>query len=66
MAFFSFPRLGRAAVVAVMLGLAGCGQSGPLELPEGVEPVTPAPSSQAGVAEGTEPEKPFILDGLLQ
>lgn len=65
MASHLLSRLGLPALVVIMLGIAGCGQSGPLELPEGVEPVSPPPQSKSGVAEGTEPEKPFILDGLL-
>jgi predicted small lipoprotein YifL len=41
------------AVLAGLLALAGCGREGPLELPPGPAPATPAATSQLRSPDGT-------------
>ena len=41
------------AALAAVLGLAGCGREGPLELPPGPAPATPAASSELRSPDGT-------------
>jgi len=47
------PGLVLIVVIIAALGLSGCGREGPLELPPGPGPGTPAPSAQLSSPDGT-------------
>ena len=57
-----------AAASAGVLALAGCGREGPLELPPGPAPATPAVTSQLQSPDGTpapgSPQDPALKSGF--